>query len=89
MTITSIVFIAAAPPGRDSDLLAQGRIRCASYGLACFLAATLVVAPMAAGLLAGGNIPRQTQTPGAGARPVITDNPPPAYVLRLERDPFR
>jgi hypothetical protein len=89
VTITSIVFIAAAQPGRDLDLLAQGGTRRASYGLAWFLAAALVVAPLAAALLADENIPRQTQTSPEGAQPVLTDSPPPAYVLRLERDPFR
>ena len=88
MTITSILFIPAAEPERTPNF-ALGGVRQASYGVACFLAATLVGAPLAAGVLAGEDILTATPTPAARGQSVVTDRPPPAYVLRLERDPFR
>lgn len=89
MTITSILFIPAGQPGRTPNFFALGSVRQASYGIACFLAATLVGAPLAAGALAGEDALKATPTPDAGVQSIVTDSPPPAYVLRLERDPFR
>ena len=89
MTITSNLFIEAASPGRKPGLLAQLIGSHAVDGLVALLAAALALVPLTPRLWLGADTPKATSTPSAGAEPVITDSPPPAYVLRLERDPFR
>ena len=85
MTITANRSLAAALPGQDPDLLTRGSVTRASHGVAGCLFASL----LALGLLPGANTPTGHTHPVAVTRPVITDRPAPAYVLRLERDPLR
>lgn len=84
MTPTATRSLAAALHGQDL-LLTRGIVTRASHGVAWCLVASLLLI----GLLAGGNSPTGHTHPVAVTRPVITDPPAPAYVLRLERDPFR
>ena len=84
MTTAWLRFLAATHPGQDPGPLSQGGNPRATYGVAGCLIASL----LAAGLLAGGNATRHSDPVGV-APGVITDPPAPAYVLQLERDPFR
>lgn len=85
MTATASSAPAAALSGQHRDLPTPGLVSRASYGVAAGLVATL----LALGLLAGSSSPARRTQPVAVTPLGVTDPPAPAYVLRLERDPFR
>jgi hypothetical protein len=85
MTSPARRSLAAALSGHHPDLLRQRNVTRASHGVAL----CLVAAMLAAGLLARANTTTGPTHSAAVARGIVTDPPVPAYVMRLERDPFR
>ena len=85
MTVSASSALAAALSGQHRDIRTPGSVRRGSYGVA----AGLVAALLAVGLLAGGSTPARRTQPAAVTPLGVTDPPAPAYVLQLERDPFR
>lgn len=85
MTTTTNTCLAPALSGQAPGLTAPASVTRACYGVAkCLLASAIAV-----GLLAGEDTTTKHAQPVAVTPPLATDPPAPAFVLRLERDPFR